>query len=70
MRIGGLDDYVTAFKHLAALAGYDLLDQGVVYLFARNLERGLLSTILHCQKIPETFVQWKEAVRNELQVME
>ena len=70
MRIGGLDDYIAAFEHLAALAGYDLLDQGVVYLFARNLERGLLSTILHCKKTPEMFAQWKEAARNELQVME
>ena len=70
MRIGGLDDYVAAFEHLAALAGYDLLNQGVIYLFARNLERGLLSTILHCQKTPEMFAQWKEAACNELQVME
>ena len=61
---------VAAFEHLAALAGYDLSDQGVVYLFTRNLKRGLLSTILHCQKTPETFAQWKEAVCNELQVME
>ena len=70
MRIGGLDDYVAAFEHLAALAGYDLSDQGVVYLFARNLEGGLLSTILHRQKTPETFAQWKEAMCNELQVIE
>ena len=70
MRIRGLDDYMAAFEHLAALAGYDLSDQGVVYLYAKGLERGLLSTILHCQKTPETFAQWKEAARNELQVME
>ena len=70
MRIGGLDDYTAAFEHLAALAGYDLSDQGVVHLYAKGLERGLLSTILHCQKTPETFAQWKESVRNELQVME
>ena len=70
MRIGGLGDYVATFEHLAALAGYDPADQGVVYLFAKNLERGLLSTILHHQKTPEMFAQWKEAARNELQVME
>ena len=70
MRIGGLDDYTTAFEHLAALAGYDLADQGVVYLYAKGLERGLLSTILHRQKTPETFAEWKDAARNELQVME
>ena len=70
MRIGGLDNYIATFEHLAALTGYDLADQGVVYLFAKHLERGLLSTILHCQKTPETFAQWKEAARNELQVIE
>ena len=70
MRIGGLDDYTAAFEHLATLAGYDLADQGVVYLYAKGLERGLLSTILHCQKTPETFAEWKDAARNELQVME
>ena len=26
MRVGGLDDYITTFEHLAALAGYDLAD--------------------------------------------
>ena len=70
MRIGGVDDYTAAFEHLAALAGYDLSDQGVVYLYTKGLERGLLSTILHRQKTPETFAQWKEATCNELQVME
>ena len=69
MRIGGLDDYTATFEHLAALAGYDLLDQGVVYLY-KDLERELLSTILHHQKTPETFAQWKEAAHNELKVME
>ena len=48
----------------------DLSDQGVVHLYAKGLERGLLSTILHHQKTPEMFAQWKESVRNELQVME
>ena len=70
IRIRGLDDYTAAFEHLAALAGYDLSDQGVVYLYAKGLKRGLLSIILHHQKTPETFAQWKEATRNELQVME
>ena len=70
MRIGGLDDYTAAFKHLAGLAGYDTIDQGVVHLYAKGLERGLLSTILHRQKTPETFVEWKDAAHNELQVME
>ena len=70
MRIGGLDDYTAVFEHLAALAGYDLLDQGVIHLYAKGLERGLLSTILHRQKTPETYVQWKESMRNELKVME
>ena len=70
MRIEGLDDYTAAFEHLAGLAGYDTIDQGVVHLYAKGLERGLLSTILHRQKTPETFAEWKDAVRNELQVME
>ena len=70
IRIGGLDNYTAAFEHLAALAGYDLLDQGVVYLYAKGLERGLLSTILHRQKTPEMFAQWKEATCNKLHVME
>ena len=70
MRIGGLDDYTATFEHLAALAGYDLADQGVVPLYAKGLERGLLSTILHWQKTPETFAEWKETACNELQVME
>ena len=70
MRIGGLDDYVAAFEHLAALAGYDLADQGVVYLFTKGLEKGLLSTILHRETSSETFAQWKQAACNELQVME
>ena len=56
MRIGGLDDYIIAFKHLAALAEYDLTDQGVVYLFTKGLEKGLLSTILHQETTSETFV--------------
>ena len=70
MRVGGLDDYIATFEHLATLAGYDLADQGVVHLFAKGLERGILSTILHREKTPETFVQWKQAAHNELQVME
>ena len=70
MRVGGLDDYTAAFKHLAGLAGYDTINQGVVHLYAKGLERGLLSTILHRQKTPETFAEWKDAARNELQVME
>ena len=70
MRIGGLDDYTATFEHLAGLAGYDTMDQGVVHLYAKGLERGLLSTILHRQKIPETFAEWKDAARNELRVME
>ena len=47
MRVGGLDNYIATFEHLATLAGYDLADQGVVHLFAKGLERGILSTILH-----------------------
>ena len=69
MRIRGLDDYTAAFEHLAGLAGYDTIDQGVVHLYAKGLERGLLSTILHHQKTPETFAEWKDAACNELQVM-
>ena len=70
MRVGGLDDYTAMFEHLAALVGYNLSDQGVVHLYAKGLERGLLSTILHREKTPETFAQWKAAMHNELQVME
>ena len=47
MRIGRLDNYIATFEHLATLAGYDLADQGVVHLFTKGLERGLLSIILH-----------------------
>ena len=61
MRVGGLDNYIATFEHLAALVGYDLTDQGAVYLFTKNLERGLLNTILDHEKTPKTFPEWKQA---------
>ena len=55
MRVEGLDNYIATFEHPAALAGYNLTDQGVIYLFTKNLEKGLLNIILHYEKTSETF---------------
>ena len=70
MRPGGLDNYITTFKHLAKQAGYDLGDKGLILQFVRNLDRGLAQIILHREQIPTTFAEWETSTRKELQLIE
>jgi hypothetical protein len=67
MRGDDLDSYVATFKHLAKQAGYPLAEAGTVHLFALNLKPGLMDSILHRDVQPDTFDEWVDAARTELQ---
>jgi hypothetical protein len=62
MHKGDLDTYIATFKHLARDAGYDTNTASTVNMFTQNLKTGLLSTIMHRECLPITFMEWIAAV--------
>jgi len=58
MHKGDLDMYIATFKHLARDARYDTNTASTVNMFAQNLETGLLSSIMHRERLPITFMEW------------
>jgi len=58
MHKGDLDTYIATFKHLARDAGYDTNTAATVNMFAQNLKTGLLSAVMHRERLPITFMEW------------
>jgi len=65
MHKGNLDMYIATFKHLAKDAGYNTNTVSTVNMFTQNLETGLLSAIMHRERLPIIFMEWIAATRRE-----
>jgi len=65
MHKGDLDTCIATFKHLARDAGYDTNTASTINMFAQNLETGLLSAIMHRERLPITFMEWIATAQRE-----
>jgi hypothetical protein len=66
MKDDDLDTYISAFKHLARDAGYDLTAMGTVDLFALGLREKLFNACMYRQMQPESFNDWVTATKEEV----
>ena len=72
MKEGNIDTYITIFKKLSRLAGYDESEQGLLNMFKRGLPNGLaIRVIQNSSTIPDTLEGWiKEAWQQQLRYLQ
>jgi Retrotransposon gag protein/Zinc knuckle len=61
-----VDDYIMAFNSLAAKAGWELNNAGMIDAFRSGLQPGTLNAIMNWDVWPETMPQWQQAARDEM----
>jgi Retrotransposon gag protein len=61
-----LDNYVSAFEHLAQAAGWERDSQGTIFIFKRGLKQGLGRAIIErTHPHPVTFSDWIDAAHRQ-----
>ena len=60
------DDYITAFKHYAKQAEFDLIHQATIQLFTMGIENKLQDVILHWDNQPETIDEYITTAHAEI----
>jgi Retrotransposon gag protein len=61
-----LDDYITTFNSLAAKAGWELSNEGMIDAFHLGLRPGTLNAIMNRDVWPKTMPQWQQVAWDEL----
>ena len=69
MKLGELDQYISSFEHLRALAGWGANEPGTIMLFKKGLTNGLHHAVLEkTNPHPTTLRGWFEAVHRQYEL--